>query len=397
MAAKQRQQDQIAAIKARVSGLASTSAPTPPDAAPPDAAPPEDRQAQAREHFLGRVERLVAERAIERIPIGYIAPDLRAEMRQPRIVPLPDELLVGDAVPAIYRELVAELRALGASLAERQIQPIVVYPGTSERYPAARYLILVGQRRWTAAHLVGLEALDAVVVDPPAPLDRVQMQYRENEDREDFSDMERAWTLQQLRQALGGETVQVVEAAAQLNIRRSRAYQLMRMLAFTPVQQRRIALLRLQERQLLSLTDALHDGRLSEEQVSAILQRLGEIAAERVLELSALAATAAAPGGESPRRSGIDAPTVARLVARELAREVATERAAIPRWYPPLQQNLAGTIRALRRALDRAEALGPAEAAALRADLLSLQGHVQTLLARIERPAAPDESRERGG
>lgn len=389
MAAKQRQQDQIAAIKARVSGL---SAPAPNTAMPAhsDSAGTADRQEQARDHFLGRIERFVADRVVERLPIGYIAPDLRPEMRQPRMVPLPEEL-AGVVVPPIYQELVAELRALGASIAERQLQPIVVYPGTSERYPAARYLILIGQRRWTAAYLVGLQEIDAVVIDPPSTLDRVRLQYRENDDREDFSDMERAWTLQQLRRAMGGDAVPVPEVASYLNIKRSRAYQLLRMLVFTPEQQRLIALLRLQERQLLSLIDALHEGRLKEGEVTAVLQRLGEIAAERALETSALAVTDTTRNSESPRRSGIDAPTVARLVARQVTRETAAERVPLPRWYPSLRQDVASTARSIHRALDRSEALGPAEVAALHANLLSLQTQVQALLARLDLHVADDK------
>jgi hypothetical protein len=61
-------------------------------------------------------------------------------MRQPRLLPPPEELLAqGEPAPA-YCELVAELLALGQSLHERQIQPIIVYPGVSAVYPAARYL-----------------------------------------------------------------------------------------------------------------------------------------------------------------------------------------------------------------------------------------------------------------
>jgi hypothetical protein len=33
----------------------------------------------------------------------------------------------------------------------------------------------------------------------------------------------------------------------------------------------------------------------------------------------------------------------------------------VPRWYSPLQESIASTVRGLRRALDRADALGPNE------------------------------------
>jgi ParB/RepB/Spo0J family partition protein len=343
------------------------------------------------------VEHLVANRAVERIPIGHIAPDIRPEMRQPRMLPLPEELLVDGVAPTMYQELVAELRTLGASMAERQLQPIVVYPGNSEPYPAVRYLILIGQRRWTAAHLVGMQAIDAVVIDPPSPLDRLRLQYRENEDREDFSDMERAWTLQQLRQTMGGDSVSITEVTGLLNIKRSRAYQLLRMLAFTPDQQRTVALLRLQERQILSLSDAIHQGHLTAAQVDRLLQRFAEIAAERALDSAALANTETRQSGEAPRRVGIDAPTIARLVARELAHATPVAQTPVPRWYPPLQESIASAVRSLRRALDRADMLGPNEIQELRAELLNLQSQVQRLLECVDQgQESESKSDERG-
>src|SRR5215470_6192546 len=72
----------------------------------------------AAAHFLGVAEQIVQHRVVERIPVGYIAPDLRPEMRQARLLPPPNELLVhGEPAPA-YREMVAELVALGHSLRE---------------------------------------------------------------------------------------------------------------------------------------------------------------------------------------------------------------------------------------------------------------------------------------
>src|SRR5262245_30534002 len=124
MSAQKRQQDQIAAIKARVGGLpaAAPGAGHTLSAAPgTDAIAGADRKEQALGHFLGHVEHLVANRAVEPIPIGHIAPDLRPEMRQPRLLPRPDELVVGGVTPAMYQELVAELRTLGTSMVERQL------------------------------------------------------------------------------------------------------------------------------------------------------------------------------------------------------------------------------------------------------------------------------------
>jgi ParB/RepB/Spo0J family partition protein len=364
-------------IRAR---LANELAPEAQAAAEPRA--PEGDAAAARQHFLGSVGQ-IAGRSIERVPVGHIAPDLRPEMRQPRMLPLPEELAGAD-VPPIYRELLAELRALGQSLRERQIQPIVVYPAASAEYPAARYCILVGQRRWTAAVIAGLKTLDAVVVEPPAPIERLRLQYRENEEREDFSDMERAWTLAQLRAAMGGDSVAMDEVAAQLGIRRARAYQLRRMLALSPAQQRQAALLRLQETQLRTLLDALHRGLIDGDKVDIIIERLASIAADRAHVAETLAEQPGAQQTVGPRQLGIDAPTVARLVARTLGGPLGAapdDPPAPVRWYAPLRQSLARATDSIQRAADQAQALDRAERVALQSDLRELQMAISRLVA----------------
>jgi ParB-like chromosome segregation protein Spo0J len=82
--------------------------------------------------------------------------------------------------------------------------------------------------------LSGVEALDAVVVEPPTMAERVRVQYAENEAREEFSDMERAWALTQMKQALEEAPWDAVEA--QFGISRTRRHKLTRLLAFTPEQ-----------------------------------------------------------------------------------------------------------------------------------------------------------------
>ena len=344
-----------------------------------------DRESQARSHFLGpQLGTLVSDRAIESIPVSQIAPELREGLRQPRIVPLPAQLVVNGETPPEYEELVAELRELGESLRERQIQPIVVYSGTSESIPEARYVILVGQRRWTAAQLVGMPSIDAIVVAPPTPQDRITLQFAENEAREDFSDIERAWTLAQLREAMGGETVGVAEVASRLNLKRSRAYQLLRLLAFPPEQQQAIALLRLQERQLLPLIDAYHQDQVTPEQTGLVLRRLREIAAERALNSRQLADHETTRSVEAPRRSGIDAATVARLVVRTTEGGRQGKVAGNdPRWYSALLSDVESVSRKLRRASDRVDELGPNEMAELRSRLQELQRQTQQLGGRL--------------
>jgi ParB/RepB/Spo0J family partition protein len=363
--------DRLAEIRARVARRSPTeSTPPPGDAV---AAPTDDAAlAAASAHFLGVAEQIVQNKVVERIPVGHIAPDLRPEMRQARLLPTPDELLVNGAPSPAYREMVAELVALGQSLKEQQIQPIIVYPGASDTYPAARYMILVGQRRWTAAMLTGIEVLDAVVVDPPSAVDRVRVQYVENEAREEFSDMERAWALIQMKQVLGDAPWEKVET--QFGISRSRRHELTRLLAFTAPQQRQIALLRLHETQIRSLHTGVRNQDLTHAQVDAILFRLEQIAAERAAALATAAMTEAG-AGPPPRRVGIDGPTIARLVAR--AQRTAAPLAVVaatptPRWLPPLRDQLMRTNQSVQRATKRAESLGPSDIEALLSDISHL-------------------------
>jgi ParB/RepB/Spo0J family partition protein len=373
--------DRLAEIRARVARRQEGASGTSP--ASDAAAPAEQALAAASAHFFGVAEHIIKNKVVEQIPVGYIAPDLRPEMRQPRLLPSPEELLQGNEPAPPYRELVAELMALGQSLKEQQIQPIIVYPGASDVYPAARYLILVGHRRWTAAMLSRIEYLDAMVVDAPTAIDRVRVQYVENEAREEFSDMERAWALTQMKHALGDAPWEAVEA--QFGISRSRRHELTRMLAFTQTQQRQVALLRLQETQVRSLHTAVRANELMPAQVDAVLFRLEQIAAER-----AAAYASAGADGESthaPRRVRIDGPTIARLVAR--AQRTGSPTAVVgaaptPRWLPPLREQLVRTTQGVQRAAKRIETLSPADLEGLLSDVGQLVESLTDLMLRSQ-------------
>jgi ParB/RepB/Spo0J family partition protein len=298
---------------------------------------------------------------------------------------LPNELLVhGQPAPA-YGDMVAELVALGESLKVRQIQPIVVYPGTSSAYPQAHYLILVGHRRWTAAWLTGLETLDAVVVDPPTAIERLRIQYAENEAREEFSDMERAWALAQMKQALGEHTPwETVEQEFQIS--RSRRHELTRMLAFTEAQQQQVALLRLQETQVRSLHRAVRSSELAPQQVDTILERLAAITAERMEQSRQAAQTDATNTSEvALRRSGVDAQTISRLVAQALRSTSTTPEKAQPRWLRPLREQLQQTSKALQRSNERIALLNDADAEALQNDAEVLLEHLSALTEALRR------------
>jgi ParB/RepB/Spo0J family partition protein len=361
---------------------------------------PEDNPtalAAASARFYGSVEQLIQSRSVQRIPIGHIAPDIRPEMRQPRLLPLPEDLLANGTPLPEYRDLVADLHALGQSLKERQIQPIVVYAGASGIYPAVRYLILIGHRRWTGARLAGLEALDAIVVDPPTSEERVRLQYIENDEREDFSDMERAWALQQMRQALG-ENATWEEVETRLKLSNARRNQLTRLLVFKPSQQLLIARLHLQETQVRALHTAVRNRSLAQDHVDAILNRLAEIAIERSVAAEQAPDTIGA--GTPLRRTGIDGPTVARLVARaQRALATTTDTTVVaptPRWLPLLMEQIAKTTQGVQRAIGRVESLGASDTDILLSGVGQLVMNLTELTARVQSGARqatdpPDE------
>ena len=374
--------DRIQAMRERAAALGPQSSLVVADAA--SAPTPDTAVAAVSAHFGAALDPLVRNRTVQQIPIGHIAPDMRPEMRQPRLLPPLNELTDNGQPTPAYRELVGELLTLGHSLKQQQIQPIVVYPGLSAVYPAARYLILVGQRRWTAANLVDMERIDAVVVDPPTPADRVRIQYTENEDREEFSDMERAWALQQMKLALNDAPWEQVEDRLQMS--RARRQQLLRLMAFTAAQQEQIARLRLQETQIRRLHTGVRNEELMPAQVDAILYRLSQITSERAAALAAAAAEHPT-GSPPPRRAGIDGPTIARLVARaqRSGSPLATVTAApTPRWLPPLHEQLARTNQAIQRANGRIDTLGPADMETLLSDLGALLTNLTSLMASLQ-------------
>jgi ParB family chromosome partitioning protein len=93
------------------------------------------------------------------------------------------------------------LEMLAASLRERgQLQPIRC------RWDEGRglYVIVLGERRWRAAALAGLESLDVIVDDEPAtPEDLLEDQMVENCLRQDLRPMEQARAYRRLMDARG--------------------------------------------------------------------------------------------------------------------------------------------------------------------------------------------------
>lgn len=341
----------------------------------------------ARAHFVGAsvMESLTQGRAVQALPLEQVAPELRPHLRQPRLLPLPEELRPDGAWNEEERSLIDELLTLGESMRERQIQPIVVAAGSSERYPAAQYLIVVGHRRWTAARLIGLPTIDAIVVEPPSPEDLVAIQFSENEDRAEFCDMERAWALERMRQILPDASWEQIEA--RFRISESRRKQLMRLTAFTPEQQRAIARVRASEFQLRPLHTALREGGIAPTQADRVLTQLVARAAPQTLP-SVADGDRAAP----PTIIALDQGTVARLVARA-QKPSAPVTSPRPRWLAPLQQSMQQTRAGLERAAPRVSDLDEQALEELQVEVGSLLSALETMVARL---AARERAQEEG-
>lgn len=343
--------------------------------------------AATRAHFVGAsvIESLTEGRSVQSLPVEQVAPELRPPLRQPRLLPIPEELVHDGMWNEDERPLIDELLALGESMRERQIQPIVIHEGTSEYYPKARYLIVVGHRRWTAARLVGLPTIDAILIEPPSPQDLVAIQFSENEDRAEFCDMERAWALERMRQLAPDSSWETIEA--RFRVSESRRKQLMRLTTFTPEQQQLIARWRVSEFQLRPLHTALREGMLDAKQSNWVFTQL------------ATRATPKPPTAEhtehstSITRPDLDQATVSRLVARtqKAATSVPSPR---PRWVAPLQQSMQQTRVGLERAALRVNDLDDDALDALEQEvgalLAALKTIVSTLAAR-ERTQGDDD------
>lgn len=338
---------------------------------------PASAAADARAHFVGAsvLDALTQGRAIQALPVAQVAPELSPLLRQPRLLPLPEELYQDGAWNEHERPLIDELLALGASMRERQIQPILVHPGTSERYPEAQYLIVVGHRRWTAARLAGLATIDAIIVERPTPEDLVAIQFSENEDRAEFCDMERAWALERMRQLRPEAPWEVIEG--RFRVSESRRKQLMRLTTFTPQQQRTAARLRASEFQLRPLHTALREGALDAGQVDRVFAQMAARAALR----AELPAGASPP--QAPATVALDQATVARLVTRAQRADIPAPPR--PRWVAPLRQSMQQARAGLERAAPKVRDLDEATLEELQAEVAALLAALETMVATLDR------------
>lgn len=212
---------------------------------------------------------------IRQLPITVVAPD----PHQLRRLPHPRELLqleaAGDLTAAT---LLVGLRDLGQSICEQgQIQPAIVYADTDEHDQAITHRLLHGQRRWTAAILKDVPSIWVVEVPRPSEIHRLQRQFDENEQREDFTDMERAWAIMALRDALTserGSEAPWTEVESRLRLSDSRRRDLLRLLRLSDTGQAIAQRQRWSEWTLRPLHMAISAGDIDGGAATKILERL---------------------------------------------------------------------------------------------------------------------------
>ena len=242
-------------------------------------APPEEAATRAAERGL----------MLQQLPTAVVAPD----PQQLRHLPHPSELRrLADNGDRAAEALVGGLEQLGRSIAEHgQIQPVVVYPDHDPDDPQITHRLLNGHRRWSAAVLMGLPTVWAVEVAAPSETTRLLRQFEENERREGFSDMERAWALIALKDALqrdaGGEVPwSVIEEQLQLSPQRRQ--DLLRLLRFTPESQAIIMRYGWSEWTLRSVHMAINAGTLAGDDATDMLRALAEAPEVNATVVSAL-------------------------------------------------------------------------------------------------------------
>jgi ParB/RepB/Spo0J family partition protein len=143
-------------------------------------------------------------------------------------------LYTGDIVPdpdqprRFYDEDTGALQELAASIqAVGVLSPIQVRP--NPEIPD-KYMIIVGERRWRACQMAGVNRIEAVVREDWDPFQIRAAQYEENEKRQDVSDIARARSLTAMRQSDAGKKRGWEEIAARLGLQRNHAMRLVGLL-----------------------------------------------------------------------------------------------------------------------------------------------------------------------
>src|SRR5829696_3936003 len=102
--------DRIQAMRERAAALAPQSSVVETDPTPTPT--PDTAVASVSAHFGAALDPLMRNRTVQQIPIGHIAPDMRPDMRQPRLLPPLNQLSDNGQPTPAYRELVGELLTL---------------------------------------------------------------------------------------------------------------------------------------------------------------------------------------------------------------------------------------------------------------------------------------------
>ena len=199
-------------------------------------------------------------------------------------------------------ELAASIRQVGV-LSPIQVRPDPEAPG--------RYRIIVGERRWRASRLAGVNRIEAVVRDGWDAFQVRAAQYEENEKRQDVSDMARARSLAAMREADGGRRRGWDEIAERVGLQRNQVMRLVGLLQLPPAVQEMI------DRRLLPGTHGFELVRLR-----------GRVDDEEIVRL-ARSSSAGATGA----KAGRPVKELARLITDRL--QAAFEAQAKPPEAPP--------------------------------------------------------------
>jgi ParB family chromosome partitioning protein len=153
------------------------------------------------------------------IPVGQISPN----PKQPRQVFDEDEMA----------ELVHSIKEIGV------LQPVVVRPapGAATDGSGAQYELIMGERRWRASQLAGLDAVPAIVRDT-AEDDLLRDALLENLHRSQLNPLEEAAAYQQLLDDFGCTHD---ELATRIGRSRPQISNTLRLLRLPPLVQRRVA------------------------------------------------------------------------------------------------------------------------------------------------------------